>query len=333
MKKNITHKLIDKSKDKIPSISGFMLETPIYFDDFELGTLKINFDLKKERTSPNQMHKNRMLLIHLADELGNYVPFLRKKLEFELGLRFKYSEQIDQLISRKGHDIFTLIMLMPLYYVGKRTMSPLGLFLYEKENEIFELIKSEGPIILCHPIVQEKIEEWLSDKDIASVRATKLKDSLLEYAFGESIKDRISKIGRSEIESIRKLGKSRIKFFYHSLTDLFQEIKKNKENYKGNSIKEIIEDAGKNIYISFSKRFSYSDKITEKQIVGAIKKLDKFFSTFEEKFYIISAFIENDEDLKRKFYRFRWQPNKIAKEIIGKILDISVDTVESILYR
>lgn len=328
MKKNINRKHIDQSKEKISNISGFMSETPICFDYLKLGTLRINFDLKKEITSPNEMSKNRMLFIHLVDELVNYVPFLRKKLESDLGLRFKYSEQIDLQINRGGRDIFTLFMTMPLYGGTKGAMSQLGIFLYEKEDEIFKLIKLEGPIILCHPAFQKKILEWLSDRDIARVKMNNLKNSLLEYALGILKKDRLTKkVGRPRKDSIKKMEKSRIGLFYYLLTFLFRKIKKNRENYKKNSIKEIIEHAGKDLFISFSKIQR------DREVVEALKELDKTVSKYEEKFYRISYGIEKDEYLKRIFYRFKWQPNMMAKEIIAKILDVSVSTIESILYR
>lgn len=328
MKKKTTHKKTIQSEEIIPDISGFGLEAPICFDDLEIGTLKINFDMKRDKTNTKHISKNILQVIHLADVLRNYIPFFKKKIEHELKIRFKYSDQIDQVVSRIGHDIFTLLMLSPLYYTGKRTMSQLGLFLYERENEIFELIKSEGPIILCHPIVQEKISKWISDKDIASEKMNKLSDSLLEYASEISMKGKHpKKVGRPKKDSVEKIGKPRIRLFYHLLLFLFKKIKKNKEHYKNEKTKEIIEHEGKDIFISLSKIQNDSE------VIEVLKKLDKFVSKYEEKFYPITYYIENDEDLKSEFIRFRWEPNKLAKKIIAKLLNVSVYKIEDILYR
>lgn len=326
--KKITPLEIDLSKEEDLGITGFRIETPICIDNVELGNLKIDFDSKEKINSLSQMSKNEKMIFHLAYELENYVPFFKKKIESELRLRYKYSDQIKQVNSRMGRDVFTLLMTMPLYNITKGTMSQLGTFLYEKEDEMFKLIKSEGPILLCHPAVQKKIIEWLSDKDIAKAKINKLKNSLLGYALETSGLNKLPKrVGAPKKESTRKIEKSRFGIFYLLLLFLFRKIKKNKELNKGKSIKEIIEHEGKDLFISLSKIQ------TDKKAIEGLKGLDMFVSKYKEKFYCISDCIENDEDLKREFNRFKWQPNKIVKEILAKILDVSVSTIESRLYR
>jgi len=334
MKEKITEEQINKPREKIIKKCKFKYEIPICFDDLELGNLKIYFDLNREQVCPINVDKKRKLLVsYLEDELVNYSHFIKKKIEYELGLRSKFSDPIEEAFRTIMRGAIPLMMLMPSSGIGKINKSQLGNFLYTKENEIFKLIKSDGPIILCHAIVQEKIIEWLSNKNIASPQMNKLKNSLLEYSFGVSAKKKIFKVGRPGIDSIKQLKKTEIKFFYKLLTFLFRKIKKNKEIYKRNTIKEIIEHAGKNIFISLSKIFSYSDKATEKEITEGIKELDRLTSKDEEQFYPISNLIENDEDLKREFYRFKWQPNKFAKEIISRLNNVSVYAIESLLYR
>ena len=50
-------------------------------------------------------------------------------------------------------------------------------------------------------------------------------------------------------------------------------------------------------------------------------------------FYPISVCLEENENLGAEFLRFEWEPNRFAKKILARILDVSVSKIEKILYK
>lgn len=321
MKKEITHKQIDQSVDDMLKKEGTTYEIPINLDDIEFGNIKINFEYKRQKISLDKKKKKRFLLMVLLDKLEFLSAFSKILIEFELNLIEKYKVQI--------LDFGALSLWLGPSTDPFESRSYLGNFIYHsRENNIFDLIKSEGPLLLCNEFVQEKIHEWLLDKDKAGEKLDKIKNSLLKITHGPLLKDKLLKLGRPKSD-VKKIGKAEVVDRYRKLCAVLSIIKKEKEFYREafayDDIARIIDHAGRSFLVSI-KKHAEENRIFE--VSGYIEEIFKY-----NLFYPISKIIESDEDLKTEFASFRWEPNKLAKEILAKLLTIKISTIENILYR
>lgn len=293
------------------------IEIPISFRDLKLGKLKIDFeyDLRKEITEKNL--KKMHLIMILTDELRYFVPFLKKYLELIFKITKKYEK------NREGQFISFWFRST----IKESIRSQTGDILSAIENDIFEVLKEEGPILLYHPTIQEKILEWLSNEDIASVKLNKLKKSLIEYSLKYSAEDILFKVGRPKKDIEEKLGKENIFAMYQELTLFLKDIKKYKNNYRTDNIGKFITGFIFKRWLDIYKRYQARKKETKDINLGNLLYKEYHYGETIEKY------IECDDDFKREFFGFRWEPNKLAKELLAKVLKEKVSTIENILYR
>lgn len=320
----LCHRELDEAINEI--IETFEFELPVSFGDFKLGTLKIDFEYEKEKISREKRQRKVDLLSSLSWYIKeSLLPLLKRVIEIRFRLEERYDEQIEKAVASEG--TFTSIFFNKLYG-SKWPISTLGAFLYKEENEIFELIKAEGPIILCDIDIQEKILEWLANKDIASVKMNKLKDSLLEYTYKSTIKDKLLKTGRPEAELIKRIGRNNIMSFYPWLKNLLNFIKKRKEYHRTtDNIYELIEQAGEHFFQDIKEKLG-----TKKEDVELFESI-VWKGLIRNPFYPISVCLEENENLEAEFFRFEWEPNRFAKKILARLLDVSVSKIEKILYH
>lgn len=320
----LCHRELDEAINEI--IETFEFELPIGFGDFKLGTLKIDFEYEKEKISRKKRHRKVDLLSSLLWYIKESLPPLLKRIiEIHLGLKERYYEQIEKAVASEGDFIS---IFFDKLYGSKLPISTLGVFLYKTENEIFELIKAEGPIILCDIDIQEKILEWLANKDIASVKMNKLKDSLLEYAYKFPIKDKLLKTGRPEAELIKRIGKKNIREIYIWLKNFLNFIKKRKKYHcMTDNIYELIRQAGENFFQDIKEKLRM-----EKEDIEFFERIE-WKGLIRDPFYPISVCLEENENLEAEFFRFEWEPNRLAKKILARLLDVSVSKIEKILYK
>lgn len=326
MEKKCSFKELDQSIQESLKILESQVEIPISFDDLTLGTIKIGFEYKKEDISYKKKERKADLLSSLLFYInGSLPPLLKRIIEIHLGLKERYYEQIEKAVASEGDFIS---IFFDKLYGSKLPISTLGVFLYKTENEIFELIKAEGPIILCDIDIQEKILEWLANKDTASVKMNKLKDSLLEYAYKFPIKDRLLKTGRPEAEFIKKIGKKNIRKSYIWLKRFLNFIKKRKKYHcMTDNIYELIRQAGQNFFQDIKEELRM-----KKENVEFFERIE-WKGLIRDPFYPISVCLEENENLGAEFLRFEWEPNRFAKKILARILDVSVSKIEKILYK
>jgi hypothetical protein len=202
------------------------------------------------------------------------------------------------------------------------------------DDEIFELIKSEGPISFLSSITQEKLNEWVSDKNIAGNNINKLRNSLMEYVYGSSFKDKPLRVGRPETDILKRFGTKWIEDFYKDLTSILKHAKRLGKSKLSDEISEIIAVGYSNFIKSL--RLILQKNPDFKEVQRKIETYEMHPKIFGEdvKFLLpISECIEGDEDLRRWFCAYRWEPNKLAKEVIAKLLNVSLSKIESILYR
>jgi len=321
-----SHKELDREIEDTFKKLEAPVEIPISFDNLNFGTVKINFEYKKEKISCEKRTRKAGLLSSLSWYLQeNLPPLLERIIKVHLRLNEVYDEQIEKAVASAG--TFTSLFFNKLYG-SKWPISTLGAFLYKTENEIFELIKAEGPIILCDIDIQEKILEWLANKDIASVKMNKLKDSLLEYTYKSPIKDKLLKTGRPEAELIKRIGGNNIRKFYIWLKRLLNFIKKRKEYYcTTDDIYNLMKQAGEHFF-----QYIKEELRTKKGDVEFFES-NEWKGLTEDPFYPISVCLEENENLEAEFFRFEWEPNRFAKKILARLLDVSVSKIEKILYH
>lgn len=322
---NLSYMELDQHIGEVIKEFDSPLEFPVSFDGFKLGTFKIFFEYTKEKISKEKRNRKYCLLTTLLYYFKDSLPpLLRKIIDIQIKLEEKYDEQIEKAVASEG--TFTSIFFHNVY-APRAPISTLAAFLYKKEDEIFELIKAEGPIILCDIDIQEKILEWLADRDIASVRMNKLKESLLEYALKSPPKDTLLKTGRPKADLVEKVGKENILEFYRWLVRFLKFIKKEKEYYCGtDNIYELFKKAGERFFPNITEELK-----KEKKDIKFLESIEWKRSGVEP-FYPISVCLEENEKLEAEFFRFDWEPNKLAKKIIAKLLDVSVSKIEKILY-
>lgn len=289
-------------------LSRLPLRIPVVLQNIEIGNIKIDVEYNKEQKIPkdgDQEFDFFHTFLVILNELYDIAPLIKKDIELIAQMEAKYEGK-----KRRLQD------LMFFLHPGSLAILdwPWGFF-YMKEEEIFDLVKTEGPIALRNSLVQERINNWLSDKDLSGVKMNKLKDSLLEYAFGYSPKDILFKTGRPRKSLLEILKPERVINTYHTISALLKIAKRNKERYKGN-IRVFIRKAGKEFLQS-----KKDDPKWQSTYKRSIK--DKEFDFF----FIVWSCIESNTDLTNAFKSFLWQPGNFAKVVLARLLDVSESTM------
>lgn len=311
--------------DEIIKMHGFPLKIPISYNDLKLGDIIINFEPdKRQAINRNRQINERLLILILLGELVRYIDILKECMETALHME-KYA--IKRLFL---NDLFLLFCWSPKLDINKWP------YLFVPDSEILEVIKSRGPISLCIHATQSKIFEWLSDENIAGVKINKLRDSLMEYALGSTFRDRLLKQGRPEKDLIKKFGPECIKDMHQDFTSILKIAKKNRSHYQTKEIGEIIEKAGRDFIDLLRESAEKNPNQTDiQEKMERYKLYSKLIGVSRDAKLLdfISYCIASNEDLEIEFNNFRWEPNKLAQEIIAELLEVSAHKITSILYR
>lgn len=328
MKKNWTHKELDQRIDEILKRYKFPLEITVCFKNAELGTLKIDFEYKKEKISLDRKIERPDYLQGSLFDLKGLSSFFKENIESELKLREKYTD--DWTKSSALLEILAMSCPWKLKKIFKkdnlRFRTNLGRTIYAKEGGLFELIKNEGPRILCNPDAYEMLTKLISDKEKAGLKINRLRDSLLEYAYNKPIENIPAfPMGRPEADIAQQVGEKGIDNSYTLLRYLFRDIKVHFKSQQISDINEIFLKKGREIIKLLSE-------VAKKEF--PTHNMTKIWDVFllHNPFYFILQFINKDKDLKQKFLKFDWEPNELAKKILAKLLDISVSKLVKCLY-
>ncbi len=313
----------------------FPIEIPVSHDDVKLGTIRIEFDLKAETISDEIRNKKITLLLRFLNEFNAFKMILEKSVKLSFNIWDKYEKEIFRL-----RGLINLSRFPPVVRIREHseTLTSLETFISIQEDKMFELISQEGPIVLSNPFVQDLISEWLSDKERAEERMTKLRTSLLGYAGSThmSNKKHIKTGPKRETKTgiIKDLDIERIKNIYNELRIILKELKANKREFEDDII-EFFDRTYRDPLYSLKEELEKSqnpkDKRAYKKIKNECQKLE--YAKDFKYYYFISDTIESDEDLKADFKKFKWEPNKMAKEIMAKILGTGPDSIVSKLHR
>lgn len=312
-------KFMDKTADKTEEKFGYPLRIPICFNNIKLGNIKIDLEPNKKELDTPQ--KRRFYMTAIA-ELFFSSPLLKEEIE----LRIRTHEK--DLSSGKMNPYIGLLLYF--FWYPEQTFE-LYYYLLSKDEDIFEIIKSEGPISLRSSSVQRRINEWLSDKKIAGNRINKLRNSLLEYALGS--KDKRLLNGRSKIEVIRRFGTKWIKEMHFDIMSTLNIVKKNRENYPTYKIYQLIEEAHKEFLLSMKKELEKGPD--SKEVKGKLRRIKFILNNYKNPKLPnpIAESIENDENLREEFNKFKWAPYDMAIKVVAKLSDASYQKIKDILYR
>jgi len=315
-------------------LTTFPVEFPVSFDNVKLGTIRIEFDLKTENISKEKRFKKMILLSTFLKQFNAIKIIFEKSVNLSLNIWDKYEKEknyLDRLIS--------LSKFAPVVRRGDHSepLTDLETFFFVKEDKIFELISQEGPIALCNPFVQDLISEWLLDNKRSEGRMTKLRMSLLDYASNSdrSNKKSIKPGPKEETKTgiIKILDEERIKDIHNELRIILKEVKANKKVFEDDII-EFFDRSYRDPLYSLKEELEKSqnpkDKRAYKIIKNECEKLE-YAKNFKY-YYFISETIESNEELKTEFEKFKWEPNKMAKKIMAKILGPGFDSMVRKLY-
>ncbi len=318
-KKQLEYGFIKVSKDSM----GFPITIPIEFDNLKLGNIKIDFDLNfKEKISLSRTVKKRIYVEWLLEELFEFMPLLEKDVLFTLRMEKESKKKLASFV-------FFSSYLPPNSISKERQIKWYDYILDEKD--FFELLKCEGPNMLCFSSMQNKMIEWLSDKKIFGRRINQLRDSLEEYAY----RFRPLPAGRPRKDMIQKLGQSGVKEMHKHITLIFRIAKDNAKVSKYDSIHESIDRAGREFLQRLNEKITNSTKVLHKEIkiLHCYSWLLGLHHAQKTKFLsVISNPIAEDENLRAEFETFTWEPNKFALEVMGKMLDARPNTIHKLVY-
>jgi len=303
----------------------FPMKIPISFNNLNLGNIIIDFEQDfKERVTLKKNFEKMNLILVLLDELIVFSPFLKKDIE----LRFKMREKAKQM------QEYLVFLSTYSYYGPKREISrfrPYDFFI--KDKEIFDLVKYEGPISLVCSCIQMRIAEWLFYKEVFGRKMNQLFQSLKEYAYGR----KLLPLGRSRIEMVKKIGREGVKEMHKDITSILGMVKKNKKRHNSDTIYDSIERAGNEFLIDLEETWTRLGQKMNKKLFLKVVTYNWIYGLQEAhgKKYLsfISECIENDELLRTIFYSFNWEPNKLALDIMAKLLDTKPETIRSEIYR
>jgi len=307
--------LLFKNLLKYRFAKKFPYSFPLMIQGMEIGNIKISFD-RNEKIKPlksvEEIVNLELKAIMLMIEFDEIISLFKKDIEL-----------VENIINKFRYKIFELLDLLKFLDVFEQD----ALFVYYqflfdfKEEEIFDLIKSVGPIGLRNSVVQNIINRWLSDKKTFGVKLNKLKDSLLEYGLGASPKDIPFKVGRPRKSILTMVNSKSVVNRYRDLAELLRIAKTYKDKYKGD-IRTVIVNAEKELI--FSKK---GDPEWKERFEKSLKNKNYEF------FHLISDCIEKDNSLKKLFESFMWEPNGLAKKILSKLFGVSESTLDNYMSQ
>ncbi len=180
------------------------------------------------------------------------------------------------------------------------------------------MIKLYGPIVLCHPDVQTLLMEWLSDKKNAHKKLGKLSASLLEYSVGPGVLTTRFKPGPAAIKILRS-NANEIKQAHKVLTENLGLLKKGRKKIV--DFKAFVSKEGGEIGALLKKNPGKDETRELLQVFSYIHFLLKIIEV-----------LDADKELREQYETFGWQPNKLAKSIMMKVLNISESKMDKALY-
>jgi len=297
-------------------------DIPIKVEGSSLGVLIIRFTYDKYFFKHKLIELQRQQLLALEMELSVLNHFLNHN-----------ADMIRRFYEKKGgldHDALLSDLLLVHDLVRRDKMAFIPLDLRINDDDYIDFIRKEGPGAFRTPFIQAILEYWLSRPN-AHEKIGKLGRALMEYCYGPEFETKRLKEGRPANAALKALGRNEVKILYKEITTILKPLKKDHINKKDASIRELIserlnqylDDIGTDFYRVIQKRGNIYEIALRP--LGPLEKVRAYKS--------IPDCIEKDPLLMAEFLTFRWEPNKLAKEIMAKLFNVSVSTIDSVLYK
>ena len=316
--------------NKIRTSYRFPLRVPIGYGNFNCGTLLIDFEPKPfGRLSKGISERREQAQLDILSEIFALSADWKNDIELTFKLRNKYQatrEDLSKLIF--SYDFEKEVIRRP----------PDQMFYIFGDDLVLDFIRSEGPQALrVLDVMAVLVVRWLNDPKRAGTKLEGLNSALLEYMTGKR-KDEIRfPDGRPPSEAVKLIGKKIITEFYEDLTSFLKLARKKKgqEHYEEmDKLRSLIKESTLD-YISFletSCRLNPDDHKSAsrlQRILGRYRKKED-----QKKAYtFVFDCLKGDPELLAEFNIRSSKPNYIAKEIIGRLIGVSADTITNVLYR
>lgn len=293
-------------------------ENPIKAGNFTLGCLKIEFKFNKNLPKKAWNKVTIGFPISLAE-----LRFFHREFQDECDLYRKLEKQY-------GEKIINFRNLLQIFYPGYAEKNFRFRYFEMYSEEIFDLIKKEGLGAFRVFEIRVLLYHWLKDNATAYEKIKMLESSLMEYSYGGSHKDKLFKVGRRPIKIIDAYGRTWLSIMYHGITKILKGAKERLYNNGNESIRDLIKEGFRNYIFAIEKKVNKKPKLE-----GYLRMLKGGFSEFEKMGPQdpISECIKNDKVLRATFKEGKWQPNKFARALLSKLLNVSESTIEAILFR
>jgi hypothetical protein len=297
-------------------LKQFPKKYPILYNNEKIGNIVVNFELPQKIAGRKSITNSfdiltkplEILLIEFFYHLEIELPLFVEKLQFEFELINKFWHEMRNIEKTVlSSSPFDLILSTYFFEDPEKEMSTLNRFLFFYEDEIFNLIKSEGPKVLANQAVQMIIKNWIKAKDTASIG--KLSEELKKLSDEKEGMPR--KVGRPT----KELTKEGVRKVYYYILTRLQLMKKHKDwNYL---------DSWESKRLIDKKKKSKDDK--SKEIIDWWLYLKDYNFTWR---YEIHA----DENLREDFNKFEWRPSHMTIKVIAKLFDTSDQKIKDILF-
>jgi hypothetical protein len=340
-----------EKKDAKPTntLGNFRAELPVRYEGVEIGKVSIEFRASetfipepKRSIASSPLTQEEVALLTRVLTIGKFFGYLKEVIENDIQIALKngLTDKSDEILPYLVYQ-FYYPKDYPLEVSAEATFKTMG---YEnrtdliQEEKIFNMVRTEGPLALRQGDVQYALLSWLSNKETASIKMGKLKDALLGHAIGSVTLP--FKVGRPRNKASQALSDERIKVIHKEVTKVLKLAKEKakplKEDialYDRTQLGEFIDKAYAEYALSLEKAHDAAPEADGASIMKErIDRLSILKHTPPLTLSPVAVLLGSDKDLKDDFRKLKFEPNKLAKAIVAKLLGMSVSKLEKTLY-
>jgi len=318
--------------DELKKIARFPRRIPIEFEGNKCGTLIIDYESSRfpEKLADGAEFYQQLAQVNTFMEIIALSGFWKRDIELSLLLRTIYTAKTHRLLKiflsyDYGGDVRERFKGRDSYALG--------------DDLVLEFIDSAGPSALRVMAVMAVLLRWLSDPKRAKLRLEKLSAALIHHQTGKRIEDIRFPDGRPASDSIEYLGTTIIREFYEDLAALIKIAKRIKGPRHFSDHEKGIAELNRLIQDAMTCYLSTLESQVKKDENGRMAKcrLERLRGLVDEKsancpYSFVVDCLKSDPDLLAGFNIKQSKPNMLAKEIIGKLLGVSSNTIDNVLY-
>lgn len=284
-------------------IKKFNYSIPVISGNRELGKIKIGFEEIGDLKDGDEPYLTRLgiFIKHESELLIKYLNFKDKLKEKE------------RVKDQKTNYIAYFAKLYLPFFKGWEFDFDTS----TSDEYIYNLVETEGPIVLKMPAVERKVDDWLNDEEYLEPKLNNLRKALIRYWKKSNRIKKSKKKSRPPNPIIRKYGSEWLKEFKNDLRIALVEVKMTNEENKWNKPTELISKAFKNVVSSkkneLIKRKGNNLRPNEQRLCKAFLKMNALETYLDE-------FFKNNKEIKVLYKSFEWEPHSLAEKIITRMV-------------